>query len=117
MLQDVLSETLPHSDDAERSVLGGVLLDNRQIHKVQELLTHEAFYAERHRRIFRALEDLSETGVALDLVTLRDSLERVGALEACGGVGYLAALLDGTARSANVEHYAKIVTASLCEVQ
>lgn len=109
MLQDALSETLPHSDDAERSVLGGVLLDNRQIHKVQELLTHEAFYAERHRRIFRALEELSETGVALDLVTLRDGLERAGALEACGGVAYLASLLDGTARSANVEHYAKIV--------
>jgi replicative DNA helicase len=109
MLQDVLSETLPHSDEAERSVLGGVLLDNRQIHKVQELLTHEAFYAERHRRIFRALEDLSETGVALDLVTLRDALERAGALDACGGVAYLAALVDGTARSANVEHYAKIV--------
>ena len=109
MLQDVLPETLPHSDDAERSVLGGVLLDNRQIHKVQELLTHEAFYAERHRRIFRALEDLAETGIALDLVTLRDALERNGALESCGGVGYLAALVDGTARSANVEHYAKIV--------
>jgi replicative DNA helicase len=109
MLQDALSETLPHSDDAERSVLGGVLLDNRQIHKVQELLTHEAFYAERHRRIFRALEELSETGVALDLVTLRDALERAGALESCGGVAYLASLLDGTARSANVEHYAKIV--------
>jgi replicative DNA helicase len=109
MLQDVLPETLPHSDDAERSVLGGVLLDNRQIHKVQELLTHEAFYAERHRRIFRALEDLAETGIALDLVTLRDALERNGALESCGGVAYLAALVDGTARSANVEHYAKIV--------
>ena len=109
MLQDVVSETLPHSDDAERSVLGGVLLDNRQIHKVQELLTHEAFYGERHRRIFRALEVLSATGSALDLVTLRDALERDGGLEACGGIAYLATLVDGTARSSNVEHYAKIV--------
>jgi replicative DNA helicase len=109
MLQDVVSETLPHSEDAERAVLGGVLLDNRQIHKVQELLTHEAFYAERHRRIFRALEDLAGSGTAFDLVTLRDALERDGQLEGCGGVAYLAALIDGTARSANVEHYAKIV--------
>jgi replicative DNA helicase len=109
MLQDVLTETLPHSDEAERSVLGAVLLDNRQINKAQELLTHEAFYAERHRRIFRALEELSETGTALDLVTLRDALERAGSLEACGGVAYIATLIDGTARSANVEHYAKIV--------
>ena len=109
MLQDVVAETLPHSEDAERSVLGGVLLDNRQIHKVQEVLTHEAFYAERNRRIFRALEDLSAAGTAFDLVTLRDALEREGALETCGGVAYLSGLIDGTARSANVEHYAKIV--------
>jgi len=109
MLQDVLPETLPHSDEAERSVLGAVLLDNRQINKAQELLTHEAFYAERHRRIFQALEELAEVGTALDLVTLRDALERMGSLDACGGVAYLATLIDGTARSANVEHYAKIV--------
>ncbi len=109
MLQDVLPETLPHSDEAERSVLGAVLLDNRQMHKAQELLVPEAFYAERHRRIFHALEDLAEVGTALDLVTLRDALERMGSLDACGGVAYLVTLIDGTARSANVEHYAKIV--------
>ncbi len=109
MLQEVLPETLPHSDEAERSVLGAVLLDNRQIHKAQELLTSETFYAERHRRIFRALEELAETGTALDLVTLRDVLERSGSLDASGGVAYIATLIDGTARSANVEYYAKIV--------
>jgi replicative DNA helicase len=109
MLQEVLPETLPHSDEAERSVLGAVLLDNRQIHKAQELLTYETFYAERHRRIFRALEELAETGTALDLVTLRDVLERSGSLDASGGVAYIATLVDGTARSANVEYYAKIV--------
>ncbi len=109
MLQDLLPETLPHSDEAERSVLGAVLLDNRQIHKAQELLTFEAFYGDRHRRIFRALEELAQAGSALDLVTLRDVLERSGSLEACGGVAYIATLVDGTARSANVEHYARIV--------
>jgi replicative DNA helicase len=109
MLPDVLPETLPHSDEAERSVLGAVLLDNRQIHKAQEILGHEAFYSERHRRIFRVLEELAETGSPLDLITLRDGLERGGELDACGGVGYLAALVDGSARSANVEHYARIV--------
>ena len=109
MLQDLLPDTLPHSDDAERSVLGAVLLDNRQIHKAQEVLTFEAFYSERHRRIFRAIEELADTGSALDLVTLKDVLERRGEIEACGGLPYLASLVDGTARSANVEHYARIV--------
>jgi len=109
MLQDLLPDTLPHSDDAERSVLGAVLLDNRQIHKAQEVLTFEAFYSERHRRIFRAIEELAETGSALDLVTLKEVLERRGEIDACGGLPYLASLVDGTARSANVEHYARIV--------
>jgi replicative DNA helicase len=109
MLQELLPETLPHSDEAERSVLGAVLLDNRQIHKAQELLTSDTFYGQRHRLIFRALEGLAESGTALDLVTLRDELERAGSLEASGGIAYIATLVDGTARSANVEHYAKIV--------
>ena len=109
MLPDVIPETLPHSDEAERSVLAAVLLDNRQIHKAQEILTHEAFYGERHRRIFRAIEELSEGGSALDLVTLRDALERSGELEPIGGVAYLTALVEGSARSGNVEHYARIV--------
>ncbi len=109
MLTDTLSEALPHSEDAERSVIGAVLLDNRQFHKAQEFLRYEQFYSGRHRTIFRALESLSERGMALDLVTLRAELERGGQLEACGGAAYIATLLDGFSRSSNVEHYAKIV--------
>ena len=51
MLQELLPDTLPHSDEAERAVLGAVLLDNRQLHKAQDILTHEAFYSDRNRRI------------------------------------------------------------------
>jgi replicative DNA helicase len=109
MLTDALSEALPHSEDAERSVIGAVLLDNRQFHKAQEFLRHEQFYSARHRTIFQSLENMSERGVAFDLVTLRAELERAGQLEACGGVAYIATLLDGFSRSANVEHYARIV--------
>jgi replicative DNA helicase len=109
MPAEALADALPHSDDAERSVIGAVLLDNRQFHHAQELLTHEAFYAPRHRKIFHALERLSEQGTALDLVTLKSELQRAGELEACGGTAYLASLVDGVPRSANIEHYAKLV--------
>jgi replicative DNA helicase len=109
LVPDTLPETLPHSDDAERSVLGAVLVDNRHLHRTQELLTADAFYSPRHRKIFRALETLSETGVPLDLVTLCDQLVRQGDLEACGGTAYVAGLTDGVPRSTNVEHYARIV--------
>jgi replicative DNA helicase len=104
-----VSESLPHSTEAERSVLGAVLLDNDQFHKAQELLFAAAFYSARHRTIFQAMEGLVESGAVIDLVTLKDRLERSRDLEACGGPAYLASLLDGVPRSVNVEHYARIV--------
>ncbi len=106
---DTITEALPHSEEAERSVLGSVLLDNRQYHKARELLTQESFYSGRHRKVFRAFETLMENGAALDLVTIKDELTRSGDLESCGGPAFLAALIEGVPRSGNVEHYAKIV--------
>jgi replicative DNA helicase len=109
MTSDHAPEALPHSDEAERSVLGAVLLDNQQLHRVQEILRPDLFYAPRHRKIFRGMLSLQDAGAALDLVTLRAEMERAGDLEACGGVAYLAGLVDGVPRSGNVEHYARIV--------
>ena len=102
-------DSLPHSEEAERSVLGSVLVDNNQINKAQEILSWEAFYSARHRKIFQAIERLSQNGTPMDLVTLRDELDRAGDLESCGGPAYISDLLDGFSRSMNVEHYAKIV--------
>jgi len=109
LVSQTVSESLPHSDEAERSVLGAVLLDNNQFHKAQELLVPDAFYSSRHRTIFQMMEGLMEGGAAIDLVTLKDRLESSRSLEACGGPAYLASLVDGVPRSVNVEHYAKIV--------
>jgi replicative DNA helicase len=109
MAHETVSQTLPHSEEAERAVLGAVLLDNQHLDRAQELLTAAAFYSDRHRKIYRAIETVSEAGTALDLITLKAELERSGQLEHCGGPAYLAALLDGVPRSANVEHYAKLV--------
>jgi len=108
-MQEPLSESLPHSDAAERSLLGALLLDNQQFERAQEILTHTAFYSPRHQKIFQALEELIEAGSALDVVTLKSALERSGRLEEIGGPAYLAELLEGVPRSGNVEHYARIV--------
>ena len=109
MQAETISEALPHSEEAERCVLGAILLDNRQFDRTQEMLNASSFYSLRNQKIFRALEEMIEGGSALDLVTLKDALERRGELEQCGGAAYLGALLGGLPRSGNVEHYAKIV--------
>ncbi len=108
-MQETLSDSLPHSDAAERSLLGAVLVDNQQFERAQEILNSGSFYSPRHQKIYRALEELVESGTALDVVTLRAALERSGRLEEVGGPAYLADLLEGVPRSANVEHYARIV--------
>lgn len=100
---------LPRDEFAERAVLKGVLIDNAQIEAARALISTRDFYELRHQKVFRAVERLSDRGGALDLVTLRTELATMGDLEDVGGVMYLQGLVDGAARSTNVEHYARIV--------
>ena len=65
MPEDTAVVALPHSVEAERSVLGAVLLDNHQFHQAQEVLTSGAFYSTRHRKIFLAMETLMDAGSAV----------------------------------------------------
>ena len=109
MSYETLSDSLPHAEEAERSVLGAVLLDNVRLDRAVEILTPTAFYSIRHQKIFSAFENLSENASAIDILTLKAELERQGCLDECGGPAYLATLLEGVPRSANVEHYAKLV--------
>ena len=101
--------TLPHNLEAERTVLGAVLVDNQAFNSAAELLTREDFYRDAHRRIFAAMAVLSERSQPIDLVTLKDELVRESALEAVGGAAYLAGLLDGVPRITNVEHWSRII--------
>src|SRR5438093_3419843 len=104
-----LDKEIPHSVEAERSVLGAILIENTAINRAQEILREEDFYREPHRKIFKVMTDLSEKTTAIDPVTVKDELSRAGDLEAVGGPAYIASLLDGVPRSANVEYYARIV--------
>src|SRR6201988_4887271 len=104
-----LEKPLPNNLDAERSVLGAVLLDNNALNAAIENLKPEDFFLDQHRRVFTQMIALSEGQQAIDLVTLTDALHRRGDLDASGGAPYLASLADGLPRVTNIEHYARIV--------
>src|SRR5918995_6611 len=88
-------KSLPHNVDAERTVLGAVLVDNAAFNSAAEILSRNDFYRESHRRIFEAMAVLAERSQPIDLVTLKDELIKASALEGVGGAAYLASLLDG----------------------
>jgi replicative DNA helicase len=106
---NTLERALPHNLEAERSILGAILLDNHTLNTAVEKLRSDDFFLDPHRRIFQHMIALGEAQQAIDLVTLTEDLHRRGELEATGGAAYLAALLDGVPRVSNVEHYARIV--------
>ncbi|HYB59924.1 MAG TPA: replicative DNA helicase [Methylomirabilota bacterium] len=107
--EPVLERPLPQNLDAERSVLGAILIDNNALNVAIERLRAEDFLSDYNRRIFQQMMVLGEAQQAIDLVTLTDQLHRRGELEAAGGAAYLAQLLDGVPHVTNVEHYARIV--------
>ncbi len=101
--------TLPHNLEAERSVLGAILIDNDTYNVAAAMLDAKAFFRDAHRRIFERMVDLSERSQPIDLVTLKEELERANELDEVGGPAYIASLVDGVPRSTNVEYYAQIV--------
>jgi replicative DNA helicase len=105
----VAERTLPHNLEAERSVLGAILLHNDAFNLAAEVIDSHDFYRDAHRRIFDKMVKLVERGDAVDLVTLKEELGRSGDLDEVGGPAYIAALVDGVPRSTNVEHYARII--------
>ena len=83
---------MPHSLEAEQALLGCLLLDNRIQVEVAAFLKEEDFYAESHRYIFSAMEEIIKLNQPVDLVTLTDALEKQGALEQAGGISYITEL-------------------------
>src|SRR5260221_1995209 len=104
-----LEKPLPNTLDAERPVLGAVILDNNALNAAIENLKPEDFFLDQHRRVFTQMIALGESQQAIDLVTLTEELHRRGDLEAAGGAPYLASLADGMPRVSNIQHYARIV--------
>ena len=100
---------LPHNADAERTVLGAILVDNQAFNSAAEILTRDDFHRDSHRRIFEAMATLAEKSDPIDLVTLKNELTRTQSLDAAGGVAYLAGLVEGVPRLENVLPWSRII--------
>src|SRR5262245_32917603 len=101
--------TLPHNLDAERSVLGAILVHNDAFNLAAQVIDSGDFYRDAHRRVFDRMVALNERGQAIDFITLKEELSRAGELDEVGGPAYIASLADGVPRATNVEYYARIV--------
>lgn len=104
-----LDRGLPASPDAERAILGAIILDNDLQNEALSDLRAEHFFLDAHRRIFQRISDLSDVGRPIDTLTLAEELSRNKELEAVGGVAYLSSLTDGVPRRTSIEHYVRIV--------
>src|SRR5213592_4721006 len=104
-----LERTLPHNIEAEKSILGAILVNNENYYRVLETLRPEDFYLDAHRVIYRQMVELIERSRAIDLITIQEELVRAAALESAGGIDYVAGLLDGIPHLVNIEHYIEII--------
>ena len=108
-IDENLRRVPPQSLEAEESVLGGIMLDNTVIDRVIGVLQPDDFYRGAHRKVFRAMVDLTERSEPVDLITLSETLKARGQLAEVGGAAYLAELTERVPTAANAAHYAKIV--------
>ena len=104
-----MAPPLPHNLDAERAVLGALILNTQAGMAAFPIVKPDEFFLEQHRVVYRAVQNLVAEGSPVDLVLLTDELMRTKRLESAGGVGYVAQLIDGVPKVSNVEYYARTV--------
>ena len=106
---DYAVSTLPANVEAERSILGAILLDNFAYNQAAEHLRTEDFSLDSHRRLYARMVDLAESSRPIDMITLIEELERHKELQAVGDVAYVSSLVEGLPERPSIEHYVKIV--------
>ncbi len=106
---DLLGRVPPHNKEAERAVLGAVLIDQEAAALAVEYLKADDFYMKAHVFMFTAVTKISGNGEVIDLITLTEELKQTNMLDFCGGVSYIAAVTSAVPTTANIEFYAKIV--------
>ena len=99
----------PQSLESERAVLGSIMLRKDAIHEVEDTVSPDSFYAEKHKIIFKAMLDLSSRSEPIDMLSLSTKLQEQKNLERVGGNQYLAEIVNDVPSSTNVKHYAEIV--------
>lgn len=109
IVEHTSAQPIPFSEDAEKSVLGSMMLSAEAVDLASEALNTEDFYIPKHRQIFAAMLDINARNGAVDVVTLLEELERRGTADSSGGIEYLTELSIFTPSAANVSNYIKIV--------
>jgi len=104
-----LKKTPPHSLEAEKTVLGGILVNNENLNTILSIISPEDFYKDANRNIIERIVVLVDKGLPVDLLSLSEELQRSGTLDEVGGASYLASLVDAVPTAANVAHHARIV--------
>jgi len=99
----------PQNIEAEKSVIGSMLIEPEALQKVVELLKEESFYRDSHRKIFSAVMRLFDNNQPVDLITVAEELKKNNELDKVGGAEYIAELINTVPTAANVEYYAGIV--------
>jgi len=104
-----LKKTPPHSLEAEKTVLGGILVNNENLNVVLSIISPEDFYKEANRKVIEKIILLVDKGLPVDLLSLTEELQKAGTIEDVGGASYLSSLMDGVPKSLNIEYYAQII--------
>ncbi len=99
----------PQSISSEQAVLGSIMLRKDAMHEVEDVITPDSFYAEKHKLIFQAMLDLASKNEPIDMLSLSTKLKDQKLLERVGGNQYLAEIVNTVPSSANIKHYANIV--------
>jgi replicative DNA helicase len=104
-----LKKTPPHSPETEKTVLGGILVNNKNLNVLLSIVSPEDFYKDANRSILARMSSLVDKGLPIDLLTLTDELQKAGILDEIGGAAYLSSLMDGVPKSLNIEYHARII--------
>jgi replicative DNA helicase len=105
----LLDRGLPSSPDAEKAILGAIILENDLFDEARIVLKPEHFYLDVHRRVYKAMNSLRHRGIAIDTLTLAEAASKAKVLDAIGGVAYLSSLTEGVPKRTSIEHYIRIV--------
>lgn len=109
MADEIRGRIPPQNTDAERALLGSIMLRADAIHDATDTITPESFYVEKHRVVYRTMLDLMNAGSPIDLLSVANRLKEIKELERIGGNAFLAEVVGTVPSSANLKYYAEIV--------
>ncbi len=106
---EVLKKVPPHSPEAEKIILGSILLNNDFLTLVTNFLSPEEFYREGNRKILETMSEMGRDGIPIEILSVAEEMRRRGTLEEIGGAAYLASLTDGLMKNTRVDYYCTLV--------